>query len=593
MSILHRLTKITLGSLMVLSLLSSSLFLFYSKDASALSGSEFRADYIIDDALFYTGDTMTEGQIQEFLNAKRPTCDTNGQTLIYDSTYRDTVTRAVYSSRRGVSTPFICLNQFTQSYDGKSDSGLCAAIPSATNRTSAQIIDDVARACGINEKVLIVLLQKEQALVTDDWPWPIQYTKATGYYCPDDPNNPGWCHPDYAGFFNQVYNAARQFNRYKLYPENYNHAVNRTSYVAYQANAPSCGGTNLTMRTAATAGLYNYTPYQPNTAALNNLYGTGDSCSAYGNRNFWRMYNDWFGSTYAFVYEGVNYGNVFDPTYYLTSNPDVVQDYGQNPMNAFLHFRDHGMREGRRGNEEFDVTSYRNRHPDLRIAFRSNLPAYYKHYTTFGKGEGRIGSGNFTLVPITSYRGASYSSVYDYTAYLSNNPDLSQTFGNDDVGALEHFVVYGMGEGRLSSPSFSIIAYRGRFYDLRRVFGLNMKQYYLHYIYYGQAEGRSGTDNYIGGIDRTNGVDYSSIYEFNYYQAANSDIKATFQLDDVRALQHFIYYGMKEGRQAKTSFNVTIYKDRYSDLRAAFGDNLQAYYMHYLYYGKNEGRSAE
>ncbi len=27
------------------------------------------------------------------------------------------------------------------------------------------------------------------------------------------------------------------------------------------------------------------------------MYGTGDGCSAYGNRNFWRYYTDWFGST--------------------------------------------------------------------------------------------------------------------------------------------------------------------------------------------------------------------------------------------------------------------------------------------------------
>jgi len=51
------------------------------------------------------------------------------------------------------------------------------------------------------------------------------------------------------------------------------------------------------MQNAATAALYNYTPYQPNKAALDNLYGSGNSCSAYGNRNFWRMYNDWFGPT--------------------------------------------------------------------------------------------------------------------------------------------------------------------------------------------------------------------------------------------------------------------------------------------------------
>ena len=51
------------------------------------------------------------------------------------------------------------------------------------------------------------------------------------------------------------------------------------------------------IRNQATAALYIYTPYRPNQGALNNLYGTGDSCSSYGNRNFWRMFTDWFGST--------------------------------------------------------------------------------------------------------------------------------------------------------------------------------------------------------------------------------------------------------------------------------------------------------
>jgi hypothetical protein len=54
---------------------------------------------------------------------------------------------------------------------------------------------------------------------------------------------------------------------------------------------------HLFIENSATAALYNYTPYQPNQAALNNLYGTGDGCSAYGNRNFWRIFNDWFGSS--------------------------------------------------------------------------------------------------------------------------------------------------------------------------------------------------------------------------------------------------------------------------------------------------------
>jgi hypothetical protein len=68
--------------------------------------------------------------------------------------------------------------------------------------------------------------------------------------------------------------------------------------IQYNPNA-GCGSGTVYIQNQATAGLYNYTPYQPNPAALNNLYGTGDGCSAYGNRNFWRMFNDWFGSTYG------------------------------------------------------------------------------------------------------------------------------------------------------------------------------------------------------------------------------------------------------------------------------------------------------
>ncbi|MEI6591562.1 MAG: hypothetical protein WCO24_06105, partial [Actinomycetes bacterium] len=58
----------------------------------------------------------------------------------------------------------------------------------------------------------------------------------------------------------------------------------------------SCGKKTFLLKSQATANLYYYTPYTPNKAALDNLYSKGDSCSSYGNRNFWRFYWDWFGS---------------------------------------------------------------------------------------------------------------------------------------------------------------------------------------------------------------------------------------------------------------------------------------------------------
>src|SRR5690606_31054855 len=174
------------------------------------------------------------------------------------------------------------------------ESGLCDTLLAKSNRTAAQIINDVAKACGINPKVLIVLLQKEQSLVTDDWPWPIQYRSATGYGCPDTAP----CDSEYYGFFNQVYMAARQFRRYAINVNLFNYRTRQTNYIQYHP-VTACGGSNVFIENQATAGLYNYTPYQPNDAALNNLYGTGNGCSAYGNRNFWRLFIEWFGSTYS------------------------------------------------------------------------------------------------------------------------------------------------------------------------------------------------------------------------------------------------------------------------------------------------------
>src|SRR5690606_8384340 len=94
---------------------------------------------------------------------------------------------------------------------------------------------------------------------------------------------------------NQVYAAARQFKAYKAAPMAFNFRAGRTSNIQYKPYT-NCGTQSVYIQNAATAALYNYTPYVPNRAALSNLYSTGDECSSYGNRNFWVFYNDWFGS---------------------------------------------------------------------------------------------------------------------------------------------------------------------------------------------------------------------------------------------------------------------------------------------------------
>jgi peptidoglycan hydrolase-like protein with peptidoglycan-binding domain len=75
------------------------------------------------------------------------------------------------------------------------------------------------------------------------------------------------------------------------------------------------------MSNQATHSLYLYTPYTPNAAALNAGYGIGNSCSAYGNRNFFQYYTDWFGSTHATTATDPNVTGTANVTAVLTASP--------------------------------------------------------------------------------------------------------------------------------------------------------------------------------------------------------------------------------------------------------------------------------
>jgi hypothetical protein len=170
----------------------------------------------------------------------------------------------------------------------------CAAYQGARRESAATIIYKVAQACGINPQVLIVLLQKEQSLVTStNTALTVnRYLRATGYKCTDTAP----CDPRYKGFFAQVYTAAWRMQDYVLNPQNFNFRAGMTANILYNPKA-DCGASPVTIANKATAVLYNYTPYQPNAWALATATGLGDSCSAYGNRNFYVNFNTWFGST--------------------------------------------------------------------------------------------------------------------------------------------------------------------------------------------------------------------------------------------------------------------------------------------------------
>jgi len=263
----------------------------------ALKGSDFNPGRIIDDGTFTNRNFMSAQGIQDFLNAKVPVCDTNGtQRSTHSNGSGGYYTRAQWGAMNGNSAPFTCLKDYIENPATKVNNYGNPSAQIAGGASAAQIIWNAAQESRINPAVLLVTLQKEQALIADDWPYAKQYRAAMGYGCPDTAE----CDTRYYGFSNQVKNAAAQFRRYLDNPGSYNYTKG-TNFVRYNPDA-NCGGTTVNIQNMATAALYIYTPYQPNASSLANTTDdtpgpSGDNCGAYGNRNFWWYYNKWFGTT--------------------------------------------------------------------------------------------------------------------------------------------------------------------------------------------------------------------------------------------------------------------------------------------------------
>lgn len=78
------------------------------------------------------------------------------------------------------------------------------------------------------------------------------------------------------------------------------------------------------------------------------------------------------------------------------------------------------------------------------------------------------------------------------------------------------------------------------------------------------------------------------IFDAQYYADQYPDLKAAYGYNSDALYQHFIKYGIKEGRNMNPVLDVVTYRASYSDLDAAYGDNWDAYVNHFFTYGVNE-----
>ncbi|MFH0873692.1 MAG: hypothetical protein V1846_02515 [Candidatus Komeilibacteria bacterium] len=121
--------------------------------------------------------------------------------------------------------------------------------------SATEMIYRAAQLYQINPKFLLVLVQKEQSLLTSDSPSQRALDYAAGYGCPD--SSP--CNERWRGFNKQVISAAAQFRYYLDNIKEYYYQPGKTYRICNNSADGKCA--TVTPKNVSTAALYIYTPH--------------------------------------------------------------------------------------------------------------------------------------------------------------------------------------------------------------------------------------------------------------------------------------------------------------------------------------------
>jgi len=163
--------------------------------------------------------------------------------------------------------------------------------------------------------------------------------------------------------------------------------------------------------------------------------------------------------------------------------------------------------------------------------------------------------------------------VFDAGFYLSVHQDVQAAFGWNAEAAREHWLTYGIREGRVGSPTFDVNYYRATYPDLAE---LDNEYLVYHFLAHGIPEGRKG----------------SPILDAPFYLSQYADLRAAFgDANYYAAVAHFLNFGLGEGRLGSTTFDARWYLQTNPDVAQVFGaDNYWGAAIHWYGWGRFEGR---
>ncbi len=88
----------------------------------------------------------------------------------------------------------------------------------------------------------------------------------------------------------------------------------------------------------------------------------------------------------------------------------------------------------------FDYQDYADRYADVKAAYGYDAATLYQNYLIHGEFENR--EGHLNPVKLLNV------SNFDYVRYAEDYPDLAAAIGNNPAGLFQHFLTYGLAEGR-------------------------------------------------------------------------------------------------------------------------------------------------
>ena len=173
----------------------------------------------------------------------------------------------------------------------------------------------------------------------------------------------------------------------------------------------------------------------------------------------------------------------------------------------------------------------------------------------------------------------------------------------------------------VTQDTFDAKRYADTYADLKKAFGYDEAKLWNHYLTFGIKEGRTvytkGSNTPATAAAAT-GITQAT-FDAKRYADTYADLKKAFGYNESLLWQHYQKYGIKEGRQAfakgaaapatavkatapaapaaatgitQANFDAKRYADTYADLKKAFGYDEAKLWNHYLTFGIKEGRQA-